>query len=353
MAALAGLESFRAVAAQSFIRGSLVFVGTVAGLRWGLEGALVGWSFGLAASGLVLLRVLWRECARHGIRISYIKSAEDVRSVLGYALPTLISGLASAPFVWFANTIIVRNPGGYEQMALLTVVYQWRGVFTYLPVSVSRVVLPLLSSSDTASVSHAGQAFAISNLVNQFVVWGGGIVLLCLSGVLLSFYGEGFQSGRVAFTLVLGGTMVGFAGNSLGSLILARGLLWLGIAGNLLTGLSLVVCVLLISHQRGAVAVGIGTMIGYTLNLSLCVTVLTWRKEISAQIGWRIFGAAMAAVIIVLAMAQASPLVAAAAGVLILPASLVAVFQVFAKPEGFSLSSLLSFTRKSEPRTAV
>ena len=353
MATLAGLESFRVVAAQSFLRGCLIFGGTVVGLKWGLNGSLIGWTLGLVASCLLLSRVLWRECERRGVRISHLKTADDIRSVLGYAVPTLVSGLSYAPFAWFTNTIVARNPGGFEQMALLTAAYQWRGLFTYLPVSLSRAALPLMSSSDSLGANDASKAFAVSNLVNQFVVWGCGIILLGASGVLLSFYGQDFLPGRWAFMLVLGGAMVGYVGNSLGSLIQARGLFRMGILGNLLSGISLAGCAFLFGKQYGAVAVGIGIILGYFLNLTFCASGLVRQGHIAADLGWRIVATAAVSVILVLAMAQASPLVAALAAVLLLPSSVVAIYFVFAKPLGFSVFSLLTLARKSKSANAI
>lgn len=345
IATLAGLESFRAVASQSFLRGCLIFAGTVLGLKWGLNGSLIGWTLGLVASCVLLARTLWCECERLGIVISPMKSPGDVRSVLSYAVPTLVSGLSYAPFAWFANTLVARNPGGFEQMALLSIAYQWRGLFTYLPVSLSRAALPLMSSSDSASVRDSRHAFAVSNLVNQFAVWGCGIVLLGASGVVLTFYGNDFLPGRWAFMLVLGGAMVGYVGNSLGSLIQARGLFRLGILGNLLSGLCLIGCALLFGKESGAVSVGIGSMLGYFLNQMLCVGWLTKQGHIASEMGWRIVGTAVAAVILVLSLALLSPPLAAAAAVLLFPIALATTYYVFAKPEGFSVASLFEIVR--------
>lgn len=346
MASLAGLESFRALAGLSFLRGLLVFGGTVVGLRWGLNGALIGWTAGLGASTLVLLRVMVAECARHGIRIRRIESTAELSTLLRYAVPTLISGLSYAPFAWLTNTLVARTSGGFEQLALLTAAYQWRGILTYLPVSLSRVALPLMSSSDSAGGELAQKGFSISNLVNQFVVWTCGITLMGASGPLLSLYGESFLAGRWAFILVLGSSMVGYVGNSLGSLIQARGLFRLGIIGNLLSGVSLAGCTLIYGEEFGALAVGAGSMLGYALNLIFCATALALGGHIARSLAGRIVGTAFAAMLFVVSIAQLSSLMALVAAALLLPAVYVGIFHVFAKPEGLSISTLLASVRQ-------
>jgi len=347
MAALAGLESFRAVAAMSLLRGCLIFGGTIAGLKWGLNGSLVGWSLGLVASTLLLFRSLWRECAARGIRIGFTKSREDIRAIFSYAVPTLISGLSYAPFVWLTNTILVRNPHGFEQMALLTVAYQWRGLFTYLPVSLSRVALPLISSSESEGRDTTHHAFAVSNFLNQLIVWCCGITLLGAAGILLTLYGEDFLSGRWAFMLVIGGVMVGFVGNSLGSMIQASGLFRMGIIGNLLSGVSLVGCTLLLGKQLGAVSVGIGSMLGYFLNLVYCASGLVQQGHVEAKLGSKIVVTAVAAVILVLLMAQMPALWSAWVAVSLTPLAIWLLYNEFAKPAGISFDSLHKLIKKS------
>jgi O-antigen/teichoic acid export membrane protein len=349
MAALAGLESFRSVAAMSLLRGCLISGGTIAGLNWGLNGSLIGWSLGLVASAILLFHSLWRECAARGIRISCIKTKQDLDAVLAYAVPTLVSGLSYAPFAWLTNTILVRNPNGFEQMALLSAAYQWRGLFTHLPVSLSRVALPLISSSDSEGRDSADHAFAVSNLLNQLVVWCFGIILLGAAGVLLAFYGTDFLSGRWAFMLVLGGAMVGYVGNSFGSLIQARGLFRMGIIGNLLSGVSLVGCTFLLGRQLGAVSVGIGFMLGYFLNLLFCAVGLVKQGHVDSKLGSRIVITAVAAVFLVLLLAQLPALWAALVAVPLVPLSIWVLYHVFAKPAGISFASLQALTKKFKP----
>ncbi len=353
MAALAGLEAFRAVAQQSLLRGALVLVGVTIGLRWGLQGALVGWSVGLAASSIVVARVLMQQCRFHGVRIARLQSAVELRSILSYAVPTLLSGLAYTPFVWFTNTMVVRSSGGFEQMAVLAAVYQWRGVMTYLPVSLSRVVLPMLSAAESGDSSSSGNAFAISNLVNLVVVITCGIVLLGLSGLLMGVFGASYAQGREAFVLVLGGTMVGYVGFSLGSLIQARGLFRLGIAGNLLSGVGLLLCTFFFVGRYGAVAVGYGTLLGFFLNLTFCCVGLIWGGLVPRKLGLRIFATGLCCAILVLGFAHLSPTWSAICAMPVLTVALVLLYHVFARPAGLTVSAILETMRTTGAKMAI
>lgn len=336
MAILAGFESFRTMAGQSLLRGCFIFAGMVSGLKWGLGGSLIGWTLGLLASCVLLVRVLRDKCRAHHLTVTK-PSADEARALLRYAVPTLVASLSYAPFVWIANATLVKYPGGFEQLAMLTVAYQWRGLFTYLPVSLSRVALPLLSASDSSSSDHGHRAFAVGNLLNQYAVWGVGIALLGAAGMVLGFYGDEFLQGRWIFLLVLGGAMVGYVGNSLGSLIQARELFRLGIGGNLLSGISLAGCTFMLGERLGAAAVGVGAMVGYLLNLTVCAWVLSKTGEIKVDLGWRVFASGIVAAVCTLVIAGVSPLQAAFLAGLLLPLAMVAIHLVFAKPEGISL----------------
>ena len=62
-----------------------------------------------------------------------------------YALPSVLSGVLYFPAVWFANSMLVKQPGGYGELGLFNAANQLRMAVIFLPGLLTVAMLPILS----------------------------------------------------------------------------------------------------------------------------------------------------------------------------------------------------------------
>ena len=204
--ALAGLESYRALAGAGLISGTLsLAVCGLAGWMGGLNGALVGLSVSACVQWITLRWCLRAEMSRQGVMVRYENLRREGAILVRVALPAALIGFVSMPALWLASAMLVRQPGGYEQMALYGAANSFR-----------LIVLLLSTVINTVGMSVLGHQRGISDDVRyRQVFWANmgltaGVVLVGASTVilfgpwLLRMFGRGFgESYPVLVVLML------------------------------------------------------------------------------------------------------------------------------------------------------
>lgn len=302
--ALSGLEAFKAIAKVNLYRGLLSFFITVISVWfYGLSGLVISTVIAGALGWWLNHITLKRECAYAGIVISHNNLIDELHVLWKYSLPAFLAGVMVGPIVWLTNAMLVNQASGYSEMGLLNAANQWKGVLTFLPVTIACSVLPAMSSifGDFGASSEANQSVEIANTMNQVVIWPISIFLMLLASPIMMLYGEGFQNGRVLFILLIGGTAIGFVGNSVGTLITSRGFMWLGVVQNLTWGIVLLLVTYVWRSKYGAVAIGIGTAFGYFILLNWSIVFMKLRDELPETLAKRLMigGLLMATLVIV------------------------------------------------------
>src|SRR5262249_49643593 len=111
----------------------------------GLHGVLVG----LVVSALLQWAILYHfrlvASARHKIITCYRGWWQERESIWTFTLPAALSGFVSLPALWLANTSLVRQPNGYEQMALYSAANSFRVLVLILPNLMNNVGMSLLN----------------------------------------------------------------------------------------------------------------------------------------------------------------------------------------------------------------
>lgn len=146
LGALAGLEAFRSSAIVSCGLGLLhiVLCGLGAWL-FGIEGALWGILLSSFVRWACLARLLSLAALAQGIKASW-SGWQRQRSVLyTFAIPAAACGMTAMPSLWASTSLLARQPGGFEQLALYSAAYQLRSIALFLPAVSYNVGMSLLN----------------------------------------------------------------------------------------------------------------------------------------------------------------------------------------------------------------
>lgn len=210
MGALAGLESYKTMAWAAGISGVLsVSLASVAADFWGLNGALLGLLAATALQWAIFHLALRLQLRAHDIRITLVGVSSERSILLRFALPAAASGLFSMPALWFASTILVRQPNGYPQMALYSAAATTKVLMLFVPNIVNSVGTSLLNNQRGAGAAARYRKVFWANLAaTTAAVLVGAIALALFSGSLLAPFGPTFVEARpILLILILGGVL--------------------------------------------------------------------------------------------------------------------------------------------------
>lgn len=143
---LVGLEAYSSLANVSAFSGIIGTCGIAVGAwLWGLNGIF----FALSITGL--LRWLFyniylsKELRLQKIVVSYKGLSKERDIIFKFAIPAAIAGYCSMPALWIANSFLVRQPGGYLEMALYEAAFNIKSMLLFVPVVMNTVMLSLLN----------------------------------------------------------------------------------------------------------------------------------------------------------------------------------------------------------------
>jgi O-antigen/teichoic acid export membrane protein len=191
---LTGLENYAALAQASAASALITVAGITVGAAWqGLGGAV------LALSATALLRALahqvclWRALRQAGIRAHYRGMLQEVHVLGRFALPAALAGSYTYAAIWLANLILVRQPDGYEQLALTTAGMNIRMLAIFAPLVCNTVIASVLNQLKGSGQSARYDKLFRMNLAATTVV-GLVVALMLASGgpLVLGVFGKAF-----------------------------------------------------------------------------------------------------------------------------------------------------------------
>lgn len=204
--ALSGLEAFGSLAKAGIISGIVAVAAISLGARWGgLNGTLIGLSISAFVRCVIHNRWLRLESLAHGIKPQYRGSLSQEKAVvLKYALPAAIAGYYSMPMIWLANSFLVRQPGGYGEMALYSAANNLRILVLFLPNVMNSVGLSVLNYEKAkGDVNHYNHVFKINVLYIFLVSLGGALVIGIFGRTILHLFGKDFRAGYFLLWILL------------------------------------------------------------------------------------------------------------------------------------------------------
>src|SRR5208283_791091 len=150
-----------------------------------------------------------------------------------FTLPVFLSTMLATPASWFSRTVLVNQPDGYGQAALVSAANQWVNLVNFLPVTMGGVLVPIFASLYAAHRRAEFMKLLGHNLLlNVAVALAVASPLMLLAPLILEFYGHGFREGNSIFVLaMIAGVFMAI--NSLFSRAMqSAGKAWIDLASN-------------------------------------------------------------------------------------------------------------------------
>jgi O-antigen/teichoic acid export membrane protein len=288
---IAGFEAFRVLAQVNVWRGVFAVVAQLVFVwRWGLTGAVLGMSATNALAFVLNGQAIRRLSAKNGLTgLAHRGAMLSERSVLWtFSLPTTAAGLIPVVMQWLTNALLARQHGGFVQLGYLNAASNWRALVTFLPFTIASAALPALSAITAETFESKHRRLELANALNQLVLWPIAVGTMLLGGVIVSSYGADFSAGRDVFVALVGGTAVGYVGNTVGTFVLSEGKTGFALAQNACFGLILVGIAYVGIPRYGALAVAVGTGAAYLVLLAGTAAYMWMLRKITGRLAWRL-----------------------------------------------------------------
>jgi len=268
---LSGFEAFKEYSKTTAYKALISMPTTVIlVLKFGLHGAIIS----LALNSVLMLVInyyyLKKIYKNNFVKISFSGMTQVRKEFLHFAIPSFFGSLLGAPVILIANGMLVNQPNGYAQMAILSAVNQWKNIILFIPRKFVSVALPIMSNShgdsDNSSfvrVFNLTQSISILIIIPIVAFFG------FFSDYILKFYGNDFSDGKFAFLgmlLVSGVASIGAGG---GPAIQASGKMWFGLWTNIVWSFVFLLVVWLLMEDYGIFSIISGMLIAYIVSIAL------------------------------------------------------------------------------------
>jgi O-antigen/teichoic acid export membrane protein len=202
---LAGLESFRQIA-RGIALGAVGMTSACLTGAWlgGARGAAACLSVGAMLQWLAVRQALKSELAARDITPVYHELAQEKRIFLHFALPAALTGFISTPAIWIANSFLIRQPNGVEEMALFAAANSLRSLVLFLPQLLNRVTTTLLNSErGRGDRAQYREVFRVNLASSALIALAACAGVAVLGPWLLKAFGKSFGGAYPVLLLLL------------------------------------------------------------------------------------------------------------------------------------------------------
>ena len=238
--ALAGFEAFRTIARVNVVVGFVSFPLL-------LLGAYLGGVLGVVWALAVNLGIHWvlnhlavrREATSASVPFNVRFTSAEARILIHFSLPSAVNGLLIAPANWGARALLVRQPGGYEDMGIVAAALTFQALVLFVSGALSAPLLSMLSKDSDSNTS----ALAKINILSSWALGVYSALPLLAFPALAELVFGGEYSGydfRLTVALLVVTTCIVTYKAGLARVLAARDLLWWGVVENTLWATALI-----------------------------------------------------------------------------------------------------------------
>lgn len=264
---LSGLEDFRSIAMNTLwgsIAESVMMIGGA--YYFGINGAVAGYGIGFVVLYITNRISIKGNFRRMNISVSRETfNKDDLHLLYRFSLPACLSLIVIPIAYWVIKTILVRE-SGFEQMAVYEAADEWKIIILFIPKSISRIVLPILSNTGTDDYGKFWHILKINLLLNGGVAFSVALIVCIFSRFIMELYGSGYSDPTTLIALAVAAVLSALS-NVVGLSISSRAKMWAGFAFNLIWA----VMVVLFSHlfvgmNLGAKGLAYAILCSYTIH---------------------------------------------------------------------------------------
>jgi O-antigen/teichoic acid export membrane protein len=223
--ALVGFGDFRTLAVLSSIRGAslcgLLIAGiAVGGVLGGVVGLVLTEAIAVLANQVALRRILPATVTWRDRRAAWSELVPMCR----FSGLSLLGSICTMSAMWFANLVLVAQPGGYAALGVFNAAERWRQLLLFLPASFSPVILTTLSNLHGRKDPNAyRRLFGLNLAVSVAVVVVPSIGIMLCAGPAMGLFGDEYRGGWTTLVILSASAVVVVLNNLLGQILVSRG----------------------------------------------------------------------------------------------------------------------------------
>jgi O-antigen/teichoic acid export membrane protein len=271
--ALAGFESFRAIAGVNLLCGAVTLATVSAGAAVeGVRGALLGMIAAQILGCIMNHFAVRRQCAACEIRCAMSGCLREMRAIARFALPALLSSTLLLPAMWLCNAWLARQAGGYAQLGLYAAADRWRLLILFVPSCMFGTVLPMLSSlRGTRDSAGFRRVFRTNVLLNLALVAIPGIAVAAMARTLISLFGSAYAEGWPVLSVMAAGATAEAMNTALGQPLITESM-WKRCGFDVLLVAVLLVVARVLIPRSGALGLALAYAAAFTtVSAALCL----------------------------------------------------------------------------------
>ena len=229
---LSGLEAFKSIAINTLL-GSIAesILMVLGGYFYGVTGAIIGFGCGFCVLYICNRIAIRKNLAKNEITVVNEKiSAKDFKVIYRFTLPAALASFLTMPVYWIMRTMLVDKEG-FGSLAIYDAADQWRLIIIFIPVAVSKIALPILSSLTGTDKKQFWKVLTINLVLNTSIATILSIVVILASKNIMHSYGEGFDD-TIPLIILAISTIPYAIANIVGLSIASRSKMWTGFVFN-------------------------------------------------------------------------------------------------------------------------
>jgi O-antigen/teichoic acid export membrane protein len=283
--ALGGLESYGAIARAGMAGGAAYLVlGAAGALAAGVNGALAGIAASACLQWLLLGASVRREARAHNIPADSPGFWREREVLFGFALPASLSGFVTLPALWLAGMLLVRQPGGLEQMAVFGAANTYRVLVLFVPTNINAVGLSLLNNQRGSADNAFRRVFWWNLTITVLAAVAGAAAVAAAGPWLLAAFGQGFVEGYGTLLVLMAAAVLEALTMAFYQIVQSRAKLWLSLFAIALPRDTLiVVSAFFLAARGGAAGLAWSHLIGWIV-ATCSVLFITMRIGIHAGV---------------------------------------------------------------------
>jgi O-antigen/teichoic acid export membrane protein len=192
-----------------------------------VSGALFGFAAAAAITCVINQVLLLRRCKIHSMVFSLHGAFKEISILAAFSIPALLVNIIPAPCLALAQTLLVRQPGGYGYLAVFTAAFQLRAGIVLLPVLLSQPLVPMMARSSGNGSSSRRNLMRATCAATLFVSVPLAAIVCCFPKYLMLAYGHSFTGNSQVLMLLAASAVVSSMTTPFIAAIIGSGRMWI------------------------------------------------------------------------------------------------------------------------------